>query len=70
MQPEPLFMRQKLMFVHIKESIQCSGTGVHIKRLGEHRALKFVVSFPGFLLASLVSSQYSFYFVFMSRDVG
>jgi hypothetical protein len=58
------------MFVYVEESIQCSGTGVHIGRLGEHRTLKFVISFPSFPLASLAGSQYDVYFAFINRDVG
>jgi hypothetical protein len=41
------------MFVHVEESIQCSGTGGHIRRIREHGALMFVVLFPSSLLASL-----------------
>jgi hypothetical protein len=51
-------MRQDLVFVTVKESIQCSNKGLHVWRIGEQRALIFVVSFPSLLLAILTSSQH------------
>ena len=67
MQCQPLFTRQELILINVKELIECSSRSVHIRSLRKHCALHFMIAFPSFLLAGLQNSQQKVCFTFTRR---